>query len=131
MIRILFAGREMASIPAFKSALDKRGVHTTYVDSGRKALSVISEEVFDLLIADEDLGDMTGFELIKSVVTQNPMLNCTAISSLSSDEFHEASEGLGILMQLPIKPDKNEIDQLLEQLKKIQSFTNKSVPREN
>lgn len=123
MIRILFAGRDIASIPAFKSVLDQNDIHTTHMDSGQKALAAITAQGFDLLIADENLGDMTGLELIKAVVTQNPMLNCAAISSLASDKFHEDSEGLGVLMQLSIEPGKNEVEQLLDHLKKIQSFT--------
>ena len=34
-------------------------------------------------------------------------------------DFHEASEGLGILMQLPVDPGKKEADQLLDHLKRI------------
>ena len=123
MIRILFAGRDLASLPAFKSVLDENDFHTTYMESGQKALAAIAAQGFDLLIVDENLGDMTGLELIESVVTQNPMLNCAAIGSLEPDEFHEASEGLGVLMQLSIEPKKNEVQQLLDHLKKILSFT--------
>ena len=131
MIRILFAGREMASIPAFKKALDQNDIDLTYSDSGKKALAAITVQGFDLLIVDENLGDMTGLELIESVVTKKPMLNCAAISSLDPDEFHEASEGLGVLMQLSIKPEQSEFDQLLEHLKKIQSFDQIPGPRES
>ena len=97
MIHILFTGREIASLPAFKTALEQHGIQWTHLDSGQKALAAISNQQFDLLIADENLKDMTGLQLIESVVTQNPMLNCAAISSLSTDDFHEASEGLGII----------------------------------
>lgn len=126
MIRILFAGRDLGSVPAFKSVLDQNGIHATHMDSGQKTLAAIAAHGFDLLIADENLGDMTGLELIEFVVTKNPMLNCAAISSLSSDDFHEASEGLGVLMQLSLEPDQGEVEQLLEHLGKIQSFTQKS-----
>ena len=129
MIRILFAGREMTSIPAFTSALDQNDIQLTYIDSGQKALEAVASQRFDLLIADEKLGDMTGLELIEGVITQNPMLNCAALSSLAPDEFHEASEGLGVLMRLSIEPDQNEVDQLLAHLKKIQSFTQSSRPK--
>ncbi len=50
----------------------------------------------------ENLGDMTGLEFIRAIVSKRPMVNCAAISSLASEDFHEASEGLGILMQLPV-----------------------------
>jgi CheY-like chemotaxis protein len=107
---------------AFKTALNESDVQTTCLESGHKALYAISGKVFDLLVADENLGDMTGLELIKSVIASQPMLNCAAVSSLLPGDFHEASEGLGILMRLPVEPGKQEAEQLLEHLKKIQSF---------
>ena len=47
------------------------------------------------------------------------MINCAAVSSLTSEDFHEAGEGLGILMQLPVEPGQEYADMLLEQLKSI------------
>ena len=122
MIHILIARRNRSSMSAFKTALDESDAQTTCLESGRKALSAVSEKVFDLLVTDEALGDMTGLELIKSVIAGQPMLNCAAVSSLLPGDFHEASEGLGILMQLPVEPGKKEADQLLKHLKKIQSL---------
>ncbi|MDX2448580.1 MAG: hypothetical protein QNK29_15430 [Desulfobacterales bacterium] len=129
MIHILLAGRDVLSMSAFKAALDESDAQTTCLESGHKTLSAVSEKVFDLLVTAENLGDMTGLELIKSVITSQPMLNCAVVSTLSSADFHEASEGLGILMQLPAEPGKKEADQLLEHLKKIQSFSKSSVTR--
>lgn len=114
----------------FKTALDESDSQTTCLASGRKALSAVSERVFDLLVTDENLGDMTGLELIESLIATQPMLNCAAVSSLSSEGFHEASEGLGVLMQLPAEPGKKEAYELLEHLIKIQSFANSSAPKE-
>ena len=122
MIHVLIVGGTCFSSSDFTTRLDENGVETTCLVSGREALTAVSEKMFDLLVVYENLGDMTGLELIKSVVASQPMLNCAAVSSLLPDAFHEASEGLGILMQLPVEPGKQEADQLLEQLKKIQSF---------
>ncbi len=129
MIHILLSGRDVLSMSAFKTALDESDAQTTFLESGRKALSAVSEKVFDLLVADENLGDMSGLELIESVIARQPMLNCAVVSSLSPSDFHEASEGLGVLMQLPVEAGKKEADQLLEHLKKIQSFSKSSVTR--
>ena len=129
MIHILIAGMDRSSMSAFKTALEESDAQTTYLESGREALLMVSEKVFDLLVTDEKLRDMTGLELIESVITSHPMLNCAAVSSLSPGDFHEASEGLGILMQLPVEPGNREADLLLEHLKKIQSFSKSSVPR--
>lgn len=130
MIHILLAGRDRASLSVFKTALEESDTQITCPASGREALFAVSEKVFDLLITDENLNDMTGLELIESVIARQPMLNCAVVSSLSPSDFHEASEGLGILMQLPAEPGKKEADQLLEHLKKIQSFAKSAAPRE-
>lgn len=125
MIHILLAGGEASSMSALKTALDENDIRTTCLDSGGEVLSAVAEKSFDLLVADEDLGDMSGLELIASVIVRQPMLNCAAVSSLSPGDFHEASEGLGILMQLPVKPGRKEADQLLDHLNKIQSYAKK------
>jgi CheY-like chemotaxis protein len=59
MIRILIAGRDRLTRSAFKTALDKRDTQTACLESGREALSAVSESMFDLLAADEHLGDIS------------------------------------------------------------------------
>ena len=121
MIRILIAGRDASSLSAFQSALNASNTHINYMHSVKTVLTAISAEIFDLLVVDEKLGDMQGLELIRSVVAKQPMLNCALVSSLPTEEFHDASEGLGILMQLPNNPGFEEALQLLAHLNKIQS----------
>jgi DNA-binding NtrC family response regulator len=131
MIRILLAGRDNASLSALESGLEKREAYIRHLISGDKALAAISAEQFDLLVADEFLGDMTGLELITSVTVRHPLLNCALVSSLPADEFHEATEGLGILMPLPPNPGTEAADQLLEHLDKIMSFSLNSATKES
>ena len=122
MMQILFAGRDLSSMPAFKTALEENGARVTCLDSGQQTLEAISEKNFDLLVADETLEDMSGLALIESVIVSQPMLNCAAVSSLSKEDYHEASEGLGVLMQLPTAPGPKEADALMKHLNKILSF---------
>lgn len=119
MLNILLVSRSITSISALKAGLEGNDVQTTWVESGSYALSILAERDFDLVVTDENLGDMTGLELIKSVIVKMPMINCAAISSLLPDDFHEISEGLGILMQLPVKPGHKYAGKLLERLNKI------------
>lgn len=107
----------------FQTALDEKGSRTTRFKRGSQVLSIISEAPFDLLVVDEILDDMSGLKLIELVIKKQPMLNCAAVSSLSSGDFHKASEGLGILMQLPAEPGRKAADQLLKHLNQIQSIT--------
>ena len=123
MNRILLVGRDTASLSDFESALEKRDAIIQYLVSGEKVLAALSAEVFDLLVADENLEDMRGIELIKSVTAKHPLLNCALVSSLPPKDFHEATEGLGILMQLPPQPGIDAANQLLTHLNKILSFS--------
>ncbi len=122
MLQILFAGRDLAFLPAFKIEIEESNGQVTCLESGQQVLDAVSEKQFDLLVADETLEDMSGLELIESVIMSQPMLNCAAVSSLSKEDYHEASEGLGVLMQLPSAPGREEADALMKHLNKIQSF---------
>ena len=46
----------------------------------------------------------------------NAMVNTAVVSPLSDEEFHEASEGLGILGRLPNEPGMNDAGELLRKL---------------
>jgi len=124
MINIMLAGRDQTSLTALKAGLAKSDVHIIRAESGGIGLSLLAEGKFDLVVADENLGDMSGLEFIRAVVSKLPLVNCAAVSSLAPEDFHEASEGLGILMQLPVSPGRKHAEMLLEQLKSIINSVN-------
>lgn len=94
-----------------------------WASSGDEALEIINQKTLDLVISDEQLADMTGLAFVEKLVKINPMINCAAVSSLSRSEYHEASEGLGILMQLPAPPSQSDGQALMAYLKKVLGFT--------
>ena len=69
---------------------------------------------------------MPGLEFIEKVISRNPMMNCAVVSSLSPVDYHKASEGLGILMQLPVKPGQKEAEMLIGWLKTILSLSERA-----
>ena len=71
---------------------------------GKAALLQLKHRPADLVVSDEQLVDMTGLEFAIQLVRQNPMINCALVSALPKEDFHEASEGLGILAQLAGQP---------------------------
>jgi len=99
------------------------GVELTWTESGQKALAKLSETSVDLVITDKELGDMTGIEFAEKLVRVNPMINCAVLNSLPSDEFHEASEGLGVFAQLPLRPSRDDAENLLKRLKNLKDLT--------
>ena len=117
MHRLLLVTSNKDSLSLLASTLAAQdGVDLSWAQSGDKALDMISNTAFDLVVTDERLGDMTGLELAAKLISINPMINCAAVSSLSPEDFHEASEGLGLMDQLPLRSGKEEADNLLQRL---------------
>jgi len=127
IINILLASRDKASMSAFKAGLEENQVQTAWAQSGSNAIARLTQGDFDLVVTDENLGDMTGIEFIEKVISKKPMVNCAAVSSLLPADFHEASEGLGILMQLPVRPGQKQAEKLLSQLKTILNLAEKAA----
>ena len=124
MIHLLLATPYRKSLFELASALEKYDdVELTWTESGKKALDMLSETSVDLVVTDEEIGDMTGLEFANKLLRVNPMINCAVLSPLPSDEFHEASEGLGVFAQLPLRPAKGDTEELLKRLKNLKDLT--------
>ena len=87
--------------------------------SPQTVLDELSAAAPDLIVIDEDVDGTAGLTIARNVLMKNAMVNQVIVSSLSSEEFHETSEGLGILAQLPPRPDAADAEKVLELLKKI------------
>ncbi len=124
MIRLLLVTPYKNSLLELASAMEKYDdIELTWTDSGQKALDKLSETSVDLVVIDKDLGDMPGLEFAEKLLRVNPMINSAVLSSLPSDEFHEASEGLGVFAQLPLRPAKKDAEKLLKRLKSLINLT--------
>ena len=124
MLKVLVASANKEPFSDFTSALAELGdVELAWADSGKAALDMASATPVDLVVADQTLGDMTGLELAGKLLSVSPMINCAAVSNLSPEAFHEASEGLGVLAQLPLKPDRKHAGELLQRLKHIKDLS--------
>lgn len=113
-----------ASFDAFKDEIGAAGdASIERVGSGAEALAMLSEKQVDLVVIDETLKDMTGLDLARQAVFRNPMTAVALVSPLSPEDFHEATEGLGILAQLSLRPVRREVRSLLEKLSKVMQMT--------
>jgi len=120
MIKLLLVTPDRDSLAGLASALENNDdVELLWEESGEKALAIAAETLVDLVVTEECIGDMTGLKLAERMLAVNPMINCAAVSTLSSKEFHDASEGLGLLAQLPAFPDKEQAEVLLQQIKNL------------
>ncbi|MBW2248394.1 MAG: response regulator [Deltaproteobacteria bacterium] len=124
MIRLLLVTPHRNSLLELALAMEKYDdVELTWTDSGQKALDKLSETSVDLVVIDKDLGDMPGLEFAEKLLRVNPMINSAVLSSLPSHEFHEASEGLGVFAQLPLRPAKKDAEKLLKGLRNLKDLT--------
>ena len=71
------------------------------------------------MIIDADLPDMAPLDLVQKLLIVNAMVNTAVVSPLSDEEFHEASEGLGILGRLPNDPGMNDAGEMLHKLRTV------------
>ncbi len=128
----VFVSRDKNLFSDLEQTLTRNHMDIEWIGTGKKLLSWLSEhppgKPVELVIIDEEVPDYTARDLVEQVITQSPMTNCVATSALSPKKFHEAFEGLGVLMQLPIKPNESDAKRLVTQLNKILGLF---IPRAN
>lgn len=124
MLKLLLVSSDKDALSELASALVQHtDVDLSWAESGETALQTASTTILDLIITDEMLGDMTALEFADRLLKVNPMINCATVSGLSPEKFHEVSEGMGLMLQLPAKPGKTQAEELLQRLKYIKGLT--------
>lgn len=117
-ILIVCSNRER--FQAFSSRLEEGyDVSIEWAEKGEEALSKATERRFSLVIADEQIADMSGLAFAEKLVMVSPITNCALVSSLSHGDFHEASEGLGVLMAIPPEPGAADASTVMAHLSRV------------
>jgi DNA-binding response OmpR family regulator len=120
MLRILLVTTHREATDPFVSALSSDPeVRLDLVGSRSEVLGRSGADSPHLVILDAELPDLRPMSFIAELLMANAMINTAVISPLSEEEFHEASEGLGVLARLPLAPDKEDAEELLRKLRKI------------
>lgn len=91
---------------------DKNANEILWADSIKAAHAAASGSI-DLIIVDDKVDGRPGPDIAREMIRVNAMANLALVSELSPEEFHEASEGLGIMAQLPPCPDEKDAERLL------------------
>ena len=123
MESLLLVSSDKTPLSDLASALEKENdVEVSWAESGLEALRSVSGSAFDLVITDETLADMTGLELAGKLLSVNPMIHCVSVTTLSQKEYHEKSEGLGLMDPLPDGPGEKDAERLLKNLRQIKGL---------
>jgi DNA-binding NarL/FixJ family response regulator len=120
MLHIVLATARPQAMQAFAAALSSNPeVNLQRVISGAEAQEAARAATPHLVIIDADLPDTAPLDLVQKLLLVNAMVNTAVVSPLSDEEFHEASEGLGILGRLPNHPGRSDADELLHKLRMV------------
>jgi DNA-binding NarL/FixJ family response regulator len=120
MLSIILATARPHLMQVFAGALSSNPeVRLQRVGSGAEALETAQASAPHLVIIDTGLADYEPLELVLKLLKVNAMVNTAVVSPLSEEEFHEASEGLGVLGRLPVEPGESDATELLHRLKKV------------
>ena len=123
MSSLLLVAREQSRFSNIVPVIEEKGGAIHWAATGEEAMTAIGRKALDAIVVDENLEDTTGLALIKKIVAINPMINSALVSSLGEKAYHEASEGLGILMQLPPEPKESDGQRLMSKLSQILGVT--------
>ena len=125
MENLLLVSSDKTPLFDLASALEKdKDVDVSWAKSGLEALKSVSGSTFDLVITDETLADMTGLELAGKLLSVNPMIHCACVNTLPPEEYHEKSEGLGLMDPLLDRPGEKDAERLLQDLRRIKGCLN-------
>ena len=120
MLNILLAGKNPQGLSALAASLNKEdGIRLMTATSAQEAWGILGNCRMDVVVMDEHLADGDSLAFVKELVKQQPLINCAMVSSLAAKDFHEATEGLGVFMQLPVNPEAEEAARMLQLLQSI------------
>ena len=123
MLKVLLVNNKNGSLLELITVLKEKGdIEIFYAGSGKTALKMVETNTFDLVVTDEEVGDMSGLAFSKKLITTKPLINCVAVSSLPEKDFHEASEGLGLMTSLPVQPGRTDTEELIKNLRIIKGL---------
>ncbi len=116
---LLVSARQETLHPLAEGLAADPEVRLELVSSGAEALRVIRTNAPQLAIIDSELPDREPLALVQELLTVNATVNTAVVSPLSEEAFHEATEGLGILAHLSLRPGKSDAAELLGKLRQI------------
>ena len=116
-ITILFISERLNKLSDFIDALQKNtAINLLTASAVEDGISMAEYHAPILIIVDEQVGALSGLDLVRRLMKVNAFLNTVVLSTMSHEDFHLLTEGLGILAKLSIQPGEKEADRIFELL---------------
>lgn len=97
----------------------QQGVELLLAEDGEQALAMVRDNGPFAVLIDADLSGMEPLALVAEVLRTNAMVHCVVGSALADDDFHEASEGLGVAARIPPNPKADDARMMLNTLRDL------------
>lgn len=112
-LRIIVASTRQAALEHFTRALAmETGAAVHRIQEADQALGLVRDAAPTLVVIDAKGAVKEPKQLIMDILTANAMVHTAVLTPLSSEEFHEEFEGLGVLTNLPEDPNGSEARRL-------------------
>lgn len=113
-LRVLMVDDEPDLLETLVKRLKRRGIATTGIDSGIKALALLEKEHFDVVILDVRMPSMDGIETLKEMKKKWPLMEVIMLTGHGSVESGVQGMQYGAFDYV-MKPA--DIDELIEKLR--------------
>ena len=92
------------------------GKDVEWSDSAEDVLNRAPTPPWQLVVVDAMMSGMDYKKFVMDLLRVNAMLNTVVITGMSEEEFHEDSEGLGVLCAVPADPKWDDGARAMNQL---------------
>lgn len=117
-LHIALIGKNISVLAELGSTLARhQGVVVSRFSSARQTYDYLASESFDVAVVCAHLQDCSGLQFVKELVSRHPFINCALVSPLPADRFHDATEGYGVFMQVPMSPTAGDAETMMQQIK--------------
>lgn len=117
MLKVLLAATQSGALARLAAGLERDGRARLYwAQDDPEVLTLTQELAPHLVVIDGQGREKQALALVSKLLTVNAMINTAVVSAMDEEEFHETSEGLGILMSLPPDPGEERAKGLLDKL---------------
>ena len=112
-MNIVIATPQSGELDDFIRALESKPDVTVHRSlDAASTLEAVRRNRPGLVVADARLDDNDGVGLVQDIIGIDAMACIALVSDLPDQQFHDVTEGLGLLMQVPVVAGKEEADAL-------------------
>ncbi len=112
--KILVVDDELSMREFLDVMLTQEGYDVTFAKDGTRAIKILAEKQFDLLLCDIRLGDITGLDVLKAAKRKNHNIAAIMISAYSTTELAVQAMNEGAFDFVPKPFDNKELKETIK-----------------